>query len=136
MLCYKLLISVTALLGCFPSHLFGGIDVSCKDAFMGFSEKGSINHDQEMHAAHESIGRYFEGLDYKVPSAWNLITIKYLVVFNSIISTLKEVDNDIYICFSWRCTSTIIFDLTFDLSFLEKVEFPEMCFLFPHVMKN
>ena len=46
MLCYKLLISVTALLGCFPSHLFGGIDVSCKDAFMGFSEKGDISYDQ------------------------------------------------------------------------------------------
>lgn len=55
--------------------------------------------DQEMHAAHKSISRYFEGLDYKVPSAWNLITIKYLVVFNSIISTLKEVDNDIYLFF-------------------------------------
>lgn len=41
----------------------------------------------------------------------------------------------VYICFSWRCTSIIICDLIFDLSFLEEVEFPEICFLFPHVMK-
>lgn len=66
---------------------------------MGFSEKGSISHDQEMHAAHESNGRYFEELDYKVPSAWNLITINSLVAFNSILSTLKEIDNGIYLFF-------------------------------------
>ena len=60
MLCYKLLNSslsftVNALLGCFPSDLSGGIDINCKDAFMGFYQRGSISHDQEKHATHESV---------------------------------------------------------------------------------
>ena len=43
----------------------------------------------------------------------------------------------IHICFSWRGTAIIIYDLRFDFPFfLEKAEFSEMCFWFPHVIKN
>ena len=62
MLCYKLLISslsftVNALLGYFPKDLSGGIDNNCKHAFMGFYQRGSISHDQEKHATHESVSQ-------------------------------------------------------------------------------
>ena len=107
MLCYKLLISflyytVTALLGCLPSDLSGGTKINCKDALMGVYQRGAISDDQKMHASHESIRQYFGELDYKFPSSWNLITISYLVVSNSILSTLKEVDNDTYLFFLAR----------------------------------
>ena len=106
-LCYKLLISslyytATALLGCFPSDLSGGTNINCKDALMGVYQRGSIIDDQEMHTSHESVGQYFGELDYKLPSSWNLITISALVVSNSILSTLKEVDNDTYLFFLAR----------------------------------
>ena len=76
-------------------YVFGGIHINCKDAFMGFYQKRPISSDQEMQAAQQSINQYFEELDYKVPSSWNLTTINRLVVSNSILSTLKEVDNNI-----------------------------------------
>lgn len=96
MLCYKLLISslsftVNALLGCFPKDLSGGIDNNCKDAFMGFYQRGFISHDQEKQATHESVSQYLEELDYKVPSSWNLITMNCLVVSNSILSDFPRI---------------------------------------------
>ena len=69
---------------------------------MGVYQRGSMSDDQEMHTSHESIGQYFGELDYKLPSSWNLITISALVVSNSILSTLKEVDNDPYLFFLAR----------------------------------
>ena len=91
-----LLLCLAALI---PSDLFGGIHINCKDAFMGFYQKRPISSDQEMQAAQQSINQYFEELDYKVPSSWNLTTINRLVVSNSILSTLKEVDNNIWLFF-------------------------------------